>query len=81
MKKLLALCLLSGNLYAAQPSDKDVDRPFLSNGGFKGLCANLGWDWGNLNDDFSQSKGCFSKTYAYRNNYTLVDGTWIKSDS
>ena len=46
MNKIIIALLLTASTVQANPSTGDVKRPFMANGGFKGLCDSLGWDWG-----------------------------------
>ena len=77
MKKLLIVLLLTSSTAMAQPAtdDKKTVGDFIKSGGFKSLCQDLKWTWGDL----GINKGCFSNEYAKRNNYTLVNGKWVKS--
>jgi hypothetical protein len=45
MKKLLLIALLTASSAQAGQTN-DVRFPFIANGGFKGLCDSLGWNWG-----------------------------------
>jgi len=77
MKKLILIATLIASPVYADPatSDKKTVGDFIKSGGFKSLCEDWKWTWGDLDTN----KGCFSEEYAKRNNYTLVNGKWIKS--
>ena len=79
MKKLLLTVLLTSSVAvsAGNPSTMEEKKSvggFIKAGGFKALCQDLKWTWGDLDTN----KGCFSRLYAERNNYTLVGSKWVK---
>jgi hypothetical protein len=67
MKKLLIIALLTASTAQAETvSTADVKYPFIANGGFKGLCDRLGWDWGvwlSGGIDGGETYACLSKRY------------------
>ncbi len=66
MKKLLIIALLTASTAQAGNTTGDVKHPFIANGGFKGLCDRLGWDWGvwlSGGIDGGETYACLSKRY------------------
>lgn len=74
MKKLIIIALLSAS--TAQAGTSDVNRPFIANGGFKGLCDRLAWHWGIWQSggiNGGETYACLSDAYIKRNNITDFD--------
>ena len=65
MKKLLLALLLTSTVNAGSISTGDVRFPFISNGGFSGLCDRLEWVWGY--DLEINSYACYSIDYINNN--------------
>ena len=68
MKKLIIIALLTTSTAQAGNTTGDVKYPFIANGGFKGLCDSLGWQWGW----YGTGRACFSDRYM-RNNGLVYD--------
>jgi hypothetical protein len=66
MKKLLIIALLTASTAQAGNTTGDVKHPFIANGGWQSLCAELGWDWGvwlSGGIDGGETYACLSKRY------------------
>jgi len=66
MKKLFIIALLTTSTAHAGNSTGDVRFPFIANGGFKGLCDSLGWNWGvwlSGGFDGGETYACLSTKY------------------
>ena len=64
MKKILLIATLTlGTANAATVATGDVRFPFISNGGWAGLCDRLGWNWGYDTALMGGSYVCYSTKY------------------
>ena len=73
MKLLLALALtVSLNAQADLVGTGNVKFPFLSNGGWAGLCERVGWVWGYDTTAYGGegSYACYAKRHIIRNGLT-----------
>jgi len=80
MKKLILIAtLIASPAFAGNPSTDEVKHPFISNGGFAGLCDRLDWTMGWLGDT---GVACFSDQYAMRNGYVYdyKTSTWVATN-
>ncbi len=70
MKKLLIIALLTTSTAQAGNTTGDVRFPFIANGGYKGLCDSLGWNWGvwlSGGFDGGETYACLSTKYIKTN--------------